>query len=233
MNYLALGQRLALECGVSGTLTTMAGQVGSLGRLVNWVNSAWEDVQTAHDDWFWMRSSALLSGGASVAPAAGIANVSLGAAGMPTLTTLGKWLPDTFRNYATTVGKTGEIFMQEISYDAWRDGYMYGAQAGVKTRPIAIAIGPDKSLCFGPPSDGTYTMYGDYYQASTYMALDTDVPFGLPPFYHVIIVAKAMTMYGEYESAQEVLDRGTKWYNSLLARLELTNTPGVDFAGSL
>ena len=34
-----------------------------LQRIINWVGDAWNEIQTAHDDWDWMRSSVLLGGG--------------------------------------------------------------------------------------------------------------------------------------------------------------------------
>lgn len=223
MNFLALCQRTATECGVSGTLSTTVSQIGSLGRIVNWVSTAWSELQTKHDDWHFMRSSALLGGGVSFVPVAGIPVIPLGT-GAGTVGVIadnfGKWDIRSFRNYTTAAGIANEMFMDDIFYDTWRDSYMLGAMRTVQTRPVVIAAAPNQALCIGPPSNGQYTVYGDYFVAPTVMALDTDVPTNLPVPFHMAIVYDAMRSYAGYEAAPEVLDRGEIGYARLMARLE-------------
>lgn len=234
MNQLQLVQRLASECGISGTLLTVVGQVGSLLRCVNWISTSWEEIQTKRDDWDWMKSSILLGAGASFPTVAGVAVYPLGiGAGKTGVTALGRWDTDSFRNYLTATGFVGEIFMDPISYGQWRDSYMYGSQRSVQTRPVAVAIAPDKSVCLGPPSDGTYTINADYWTAPTVMTLDADVPTNLPLQYHMVIVYNAMMMYGAYESAAEVFQRGEMQYKKLMAELMANYTPRVDTAPAL
>ncbi len=236
MNYLQLSQRLAQEAGVSGTLTTTFGQVGSLLRIVTWINQAWYELQTKHDDWTWMKSSYLIGGGVSFATVSGQssypAGTGAGTVGV-TMANLGKWDVNSFRNYSTASGYTNEIFMDPITYESWRNSYMYGAMRNVKTRPVAVAIGPDKSLCVGPPSDGSYTITGDYYVAPTQFSSDTDLPTGLPAHFHMAIVYLAMQMYAGYESASEVFQRGQAGYDKLMAELEVNYSPTIGFAGAL
>ena len=236
MNFLQLGQRLALEAGVSGTLSTMQNQTGSLGRLVTWINGAWQELQTEHDDWDWMRSSNLLGGGVSFATVAAQAAYPLGSAagttGVP-VANFGKWIRDSFRNYTTSVGVSNEMFMDWVPYDTWRDAYMLGAMRLVQTRPVAFAIGPDKSICLGPPPNALYTVTGDYYVAPTSMVQDTDVPALPDAHFHMAIVYKAMMMYAGYESASEVYQRGDKGYKELLMELEAKRSPEMSFGGTL
>lgn len=236
MDFLQLCQRAVLECGVSGSLTTTVGQVGSLGRIVNWINAAWEELQTEHDDWEWMRSSNLLGAGVSFATVAGQASYPLGTgAGTVgvTFANFGKWDRYAFRNYTTSVGFSNEMFLDFIDYDVWRNGYMLGAMREVQTRPVAVAIGPDKSVCLGPPPNALYTVTGDYFVAPTQMAQDTDVPTGLPNQFHVAIVYGAMRMYAAYESAPEVYNRGEKGYGDLLRELEARQLPEIEFGTAL
>lgn len=234
MQYLALGQRLVTECGVSGTLSTMANQTGEMLRIVNWINAAWNELQTEHDDWGFMRSSNLLGAGASFTTTSGLAYYSLGTgAGTVGVTAanFGKWDRDTFRVYTTSVGTTNETHLDTIPFDAWRDAYMFGAMRGVTTRPVAIAVGPDNSLCLGPPPTASYTVTGDYFIAPTAMSNDTDTPTGLPAQFHLLIVYKAMQYYGAYEAAPEVFNRGDTGYKMLLAQLEALRLP-IMSAGS-
>ncbi len=237
MNYLAIVNRGITECGVSGgPIATTAGQVGSIQRVINWIGDAWTEIQTEHDDWIWMRSSNILGAGASFVPLAGIPSCPLGT-GPGTVgiavDSFGKWDRETFRCYTTTVGFINEIFLDEIPYDVWRDAYMLGAMRTVQTRPVAIAVGPDQSLNVGPPSNGLYTVTGDYFVAPSVMSLDTDVPIGLPLRFHMLIVYKAMMKYAGYESAQEVYARGSMEYNLMFAQLEAVRMPMISFAGAL
>lgn len=237
MNFLQLCQRGILECGVAGALSSAAiSATGSQGRIVTWINQAWNEIQTRQDEWEWMRSSNLLGLGASFTTVAGQASYPLGTgAGTSGVlsTNFGKWDRYSFRNYTTTVGVSNEMIMDWIPYDTWRDSYMLGAMRTVQTRPVAIAIGPDKSLCLGPPPNALYTITGDYWVAPTLMSADVDVPTGLPAQFHMAIVYRAMEMYGGYESAPEVLQRGSKGFADLIRQLEAIYGPGIALAGAL
>lgn len=233
MNLLTLSQELVVECGVSGTLTTVAGQSGEMARTIAWIGKAWEEVQLAHDDWFFMRSSNILNPGTTgmqFASVAGQASYPLGT-GAGTCGVLaanfGKWARGSFRNYVTATGVSGEIEMGDISFDAWRDSYMLGAMRSVQTRPVAIALGPDSSICLGPPPVVGYTFTGDYFTAPTVMVADADTPTGLPVQFHRLILYKAMILYAGYESAPEVFQKAEPLYESMMARLERLKLPRV------
>lgn len=263
MNRLQLCQRLMLECGISGTLASTINQTGEFNRVVTWIDQAWNDVQTQHDDWDWMRSSNVLGAGASFPTVAGQASYQLGTGtgkvGIET-DNFGKWDLGTFRVYttsltqyldtetgliitaedgspiATFISDTGfldETFLDSIAYDAWRDAYMFGAQRQVQTRPVAAAVGPNKSVCLGPPPNGNYTVTADYFVAPSAMATDTDLPAGLPKQFHMLIVYGAMKMYGRYEAAPEVKAGGDEGWTKMLAQLENTNMPRMEFTGAL
>lgn len=236
MNYLQLCQQVMLECGVSGTMTTTVGQAGSLGRVVSWVAAAWNELQCDHDDWDWMRSSNILGGGVSFIPAAAQFTTPLGTG--PTqvgvaVDSFGKWDIETFRTFATASGTSNETFLDWVPYDSWRDSYFLGAMRAVQTRPVAFAIGPDQSVNLGPPPNGQYTVTADYFTAPTVMALDTDLPTGLPTRFHMLIVYKAMMKYAGYEAAAEVLQRAAMEWSRMYPQLEALRLPMVMFSGAL
>jgi hypothetical protein len=236
MNFLALCQRAVTECATSGTLTTTVGQVGSLARIVNWVGDAWNDIQTASDEWDWMRASSILGSGVSFAPAAGQFTTPLGiGAGQVGIAvdSFGKWDADTFRCFTTAAGSIDETFLDCVPFDAWRDSYMLGAMRNVQTRPVAIAIGPDQSLNLGPPPNGLYTVTGDYWMAPSVMAEDTDVPVGLPTRWHMLIVYAAMRKYGYYEAASDLLQRAQSEWDRMYRQLEAGRLPAMGFGGAL
>lgn len=237
MNFLQTVNRAITECGVSGgPISTTAGQTGSIQRVINWVGDSWNEIQTEHDDWDWMRSSNILGAGASFVPSAGQFTVALGTSpgqvGIA-VDSFGKWDRDTFRCYVTTVGTSSELFLDEIPFDVWRDAYMFGAMRQVQTRPVAVAVGPDQSVNLGPPSNGLYTVTADYWVPPSVMANDGDTPTGLPLRFHMLIVYKAMMKYAGYESAVEVYQRGSAEYNLMFAQLEAVRLPRISFAGAL
>lgn len=235
MTRLELVERLAQECGAEAPTTTI-GQTGEDLRFVNWIDQAWSEIQSKRQDWRWMRSSNILGQGVSFTTVAGQTvyelGVGAGDVGVAADNFTG-WVKHSFRNYTTSVGTTNEIFMDNIQFDAWRDGYMYGAMRDVRTRPVAIAIGPNNELCLGPPPTAGYTITGDYFMAPSAMAADDDTPTGLPQQFHMAIVYLAMTYYAGYESAPEVLDRGQGGYATLIRRLQAIQGQTIHGGGAL
>jgi hypothetical protein len=227
MNLLQLCNRLILEAGMStGTsvLTTTANQTGELARVVNWVQAAWMDIQAMHQDWQWMRKSTsfvTVSGQALYEPVADIG-----------ITDLGQWTLDTARNYPTTVGNAGEIFMSYIDYEMYRDSYLYGALRYATSRPTVFTITPDKSIGLGiiPTSDYTVTL--DYFSRPTEMADDTAEP-ELPDQFHLAIVWRALMFYGSFEAATESFQRGRNEFTVMIDRLEIDRLPKIQMGGPL
>lgn len=232
----------AVQCGVASgsaiqsALPTVVGATGSLGRIVDWVNDAWTSIQQDHSDWDWMRSSSLLGQGMSFQTVAGQASYPLGLgpgtcgvdAGSIT-----KWDRATFRNYTTSFGFRNEMFMEDIPYDTWRDGYMLGAMRTVQTRPFLVAIGPDQSICLGPPPNDQYTITADYFTAPSSLVADTDVPIGLPEQFHMLIVYQVMIKCGGYESASELYQRGTEEAADMYEQIRALRAPVIGFGGAL
>ena len=236
MNYLELVQRLSLECGASGTITTLVDAAGQTLRLKTWIDQAWSEIQTKHDDWTWMRSSRLLSAGVSFTTVAADYDYPLGTGSGTvgvTAANFGKWDPYSFRLYTTSVGINDEVPLELITYDQWRNGYMMGAQRSVTTRPTLVAIGPDETVVVAPPPTVGYTITADYYVAPTSMSANDDTPDGLPVPFHMLIVYLAMTYYASYEAAPEVLDRGQAGYAPLMRRLERLRAQPVLMGGAL
>lgn len=226
MDYLALCLRTAQECGVpNSTLTTVSGQTGQLKRVVDWVNTAWNDIQTAHQDWGWMRTStSWVTVDAQYQYTTAQCGITAG--------TFGMWDRITFRNYVTASGNQSEIVMGYIDYDAWRDNYLISGTRAVRTRPMDFAIGPDKSIFLGPVPSAGYTMTADYFTAPLDMTADADTP-ALPTQFQMAIVYKAMMHYGAYYAASEVYQRGELEFTKLMRRMDADRLPEIGFAGAL
>lgn len=225
--FLALTQRLQLEAAVSGTISTLAGVTGEALRLKTWIQQGYQDFQNERFNWEYLRSSQLLGSGVSFATVSGQAQYQLGT-GAGTVGVLAadfaSWVPRSFRDQTTTSGVQDQIPLAWISYDAWRDGYSMGAQQTVTTRPVAIAVGPNNSICVGPWPTATYTLTGDYYLSPRTLTVDADEPTVIPVQFQIGIVWRALWYYGTYEAAPEVVARADIRYRQT-CRL-LTNLRG-------
>jgi len=222
MTLLQLCNRLIAEAGISAQpMTTTVNQTGELGRVVNWIQQAWLDIQSAHTTWRWMRKTATIT---TVAGQAGgydatDADVSV-------------WTLDTARNYVTAQGDITEVFMSFVEYDDFRNSYLYGALRYAQSRPMVFTIAPDNTLSFGPVPNGDHTVTSDYYKKPIEMDGDTDEP-DMPATYHIGIVWRALMFYGGFEAAGEAYSRGQNEYTVILDKLEATQLPMLQMGGPL
>ena len=223
MNYLQLAQRLAVECGVTGTISTVVGQTGMYAKLINWVNDAWLEIQGMHDNWNWMREPFAFNTVASTGnydP-----NSTTNTVTSQLMTDLRYWWPDTFRCQKVSIGVQDEQWLVEWEYQVFRNTYRFNVQ--VNGRPVVFAIMPnDKKVMLGQIPDDVYQISGEYQVLPTSLAADTDVP-AIPTHLHLAIVYKAMQFYGLYEAAPEVLSKGTTEFSRLMNQLEREQLPGL------
>lgn len=222
MNLLMLCNRLIAEAGISAQpMTTAANQSGELGRVVNWIQSAWVSIQSAHTTWRWMRKQAVIPTVAA----------QMGGYDAPD-EDVGLWTLKTCRNYVTALGDTTEVFMNFVEWDGFRDGYMYGALRYVQSRPLVFSIAPDNTLSFWPAPNGDHTVTLDYYRKPTELANDTAEP-DMPAAYHMAIVWRALMFYGSFEAASESYNRGLNEYSILFDQLETNQLPMLQMGGPL
>lgn len=228
-NFLELVQRVSIEVGIAGDLpTTLAGAEGEILALSTWVNQVWMDLQQKYPDWGFM----VQSPGFSFTTIASQTKYTATGMGI-SLGDVSSWARETFRVYTTATGTASEVFMTYVSYKAWRDSYNLGSLRTTEQIPIVFSIHPDNGIVLSNPAAG-YTVTGDYYRLPTAMAVDADVPTGLPTQYYPIIVAGAMEKYALFESAPEVKAAAHVLGGPLMSRLENTRlievTPGAALA---
>ncbi|MBV8049120.1 MAG: hypothetical protein JO171_18375 [Paludibacterium sp.] len=226
--FLQLVQSLRREAGVSGAdPITCQGQTGEMLRLVNWINSAWMDIQRIHTDWQWMRQK--FSFQTNIVTNQQIYNAATDCG----IVNFGDWKKDSLRIYTTSIGFSNEMILPFAPYDEFRNLYMYGSNRTNYMRPSMYSIDPQKNLVLGGPPDLVgYTINGEFYQVATPLIADSDVPL-LDVQYHDMIVWKALMKYGEYEAAEEALARGKSEYKTLLAGLQANRLRQITFGESL
>lgn len=229
MNFLEICQRVRSKSGITGVTaspTTVLAQVGELGRVVNWVNEAWQEIQNDQNTWLWMRESFSFNTIASQqAYPPTTAPVSL--------TDFLDWHTDTLRCYLTATGVSDEQYMIEWSYAQFRDFYMFGSQATQTARPTLFAVRPkDKALLLGYTPDAVYTVRGEYQKKATLLAADADEP-GLPSQYHMLLVHGALMKYAAYENAPEVMTMASRDYYNMMMKLCQDQLPTLQFGQPL
>lgn len=220
MNFLQLAQRLRQEAGASGVgPTAVTGQTGESQRFVDWINTAWLEIQGLHDVWGFMREPFQFS----IAQAQDDANPVTDAG----LTDFRYWHRDTLRTWRTALGISDEQWMVEWEYQTFRNTYRFNQNRTLQGRPLVFAVEPNsKSLMFGPLPDTAYTVVGEYQRVPRPFVNETDEP-NLQPHQHLIIVYKALEYYGLFESAGEVIQRAQRQYAALLSQLEREQLPVI------
>lgn len=212
MNFLQLAQRTCNECGDIPTsqLTTVLNQTGELARVVNWVNAAWIDIQSMRGDWPWLRKS--------ITPFATVNAQATYTAADAGVTDLNEWVRDSFRVYPTASGLAGEMQLDYMDYNDWRDYYQLGSMRTSLGMPQRVTVTPGNSLGFGSVPTGDYSIVGDYYSQPVGMVSDADVP-GIPSQFHLAIVHRARMFFGVFTPAPEHYDGGKREFDLIMARL--------------
>lgn len=227
-NFLEIVQRTAIEVGIAGDpVSTIIGAEGEVRALTTWVNQAWMDLQMKYPNWGFM----LQSPGFSFPTIASQTKYTAANMGI-TLGDVSSWDRETFRVYTTATGAVSEVYMTYVSYKEWRDSYNIGALRTTERQPTVFSIHPDNGIVLVCPASG-YTVTGDYYRIPTGMAVDADIPYGLPTQYYPIIVAGAMEKYAMFESSPEVRGAAQILGSPLLSRLENTRLTEVTAGGAL
>lgn len=232
MTFLQLCQLAREKCefGSAATPTTVVGQTGRLGQLVNWVNEAWVYIQLYRPDWHWLQYDFTFQtiAGQSLYPM----GTGAGQAGVLKLH-LGHWLPDTGRIYLTATGRSDESFIPYIKFPDFRDTYDFGSTASLQQRPVVWSDDErTQGILLGPIPDAVYTFKGRYYHAPIEMTADGDEP-EMPAMFHRLIVYKVMMLYGAADGAPEVYAEGKMQFEKMMANLETHQTQSLSLGDPL
>lgn len=227
--FLELCQRTATECGVSLTgPSAVAGQTGRLGQIVKWVQTAWTDIQTKHNDWKFM------VGNFTVNTIEGDGQYAFGdctdTATSAAIAAFRDWRRNTLKIYLTSAGSGTETSLRFIDYDDWYRRYNTGNQSN--SYPGEFTVDNARNLQLAPKPNGIYTVSGEYQKAATDLTADSDMP-SLPAEYTMAIVYRAMMKYGRYNGASEVYTDGENNYLRLLREMTRTQRPAIMVGGPL
>ena len=215
MTFLELVKRLRQEAGIAGSgPSSVTNQTGELKRLVDWVVSAWTDIQISKTNWLGMRGSfqftTTVGQRAYTRAQAGISD------------RFSHWLLD-YTSLALSP-PNDEVLLEPLSYDEFRRIYMVGPQP--QSRPVAVTSSPDLSLMLGYAPNDAYTVRGEYHKQPQTLSLDGDVP-EMPTQFHEAILYGALKKYARYMAAGEIYEDAQVNYRRIMDQLEAHQLPMV------
>lgn len=204
MTYLELCQRVISEAPVSGRITTVTQQTGQLEQVVNWVNTAYTDVQTYSNRWAFLRNELVFN------TVPGVNNYTRDSIGIPTVR---DWVDRKFR---CRMGLSDT----QMSYYTWDEFYTNLATGANRTVAgdiaTVITVKPDQSLVVWPTPTSTPTqIVGEYFRQPYQLVNDTDTPIFLPE-YHMIIVWKAVSYFAAQNAAGDIYNHADNEYRRIL-----------------
>jgi hypothetical protein len=223
MTFLEICQRLRSEAGIAGTgPNTTANQIGELGRIVNWVQDAYVDIQEKHDQWGFLRQDFTLplTIGVAFYPATSIPGLSI-------------WLKsnpyDSLRCYLATTDD--EQWLTYRSYEEFRGLRLRGANRSVSGRPQDFTISPNNDLMVWPIPDQAYSIDGEYVKSASKFTIDSDVPVFAD--FHMVIVWSALMKYASYAAEPSLYAQAQKEYGRLINKLELKYLPTISLGEAM
>lgn len=203
MNLLGLVQKTWLESGSGGTKpATVVGLSGEKERLLEWVWSADLFIQSLHLDWgfLWVQSEITTMVGQSV------------------------YVPP----FALSIPEYDTFFLEKAPLEVVDHvDVRHEPRYTEPGRPYRVIIQPNGTFFLEAQPDAIYTIPYSYYRLPLAMDIENDEAQSIiPASYREAIVGKALMLYGEYERADEIFQKGQVMMGNWVAACEATQLPG-------
>jgi len=229
--FLQLCQQTCRWCGITGNSTTQiptttVSQTGELGRIVEYVDEAWLQMQVGTEYRLNRRKFTLTTADSDDKYAYSDAiDVDTGLA----ITRFKDWhlrdrqIPP--RIHTQSVGVADQTPLTFATWEEWEYLYKTGSIQSQTSRPHHIAVDPQDNIRLGLTPDGVYVVSGEYNRSAQVLTQesspDAAVP-DLPADFQNLIVYEAMLMYADYETAPDVEKRAER------GKLPLMNALGIN-----
>lgn len=202
MTFLELCQAVRAEAGIQGSgPSTVVGQTGMYGRIVDWVGEAYAEILKMHPwSFLWTRVTPELTSAQAA---------YTGADFDPAITDLGRIYSGSMKDLTTT--NTPKIY--------FRDWSILDAQAAASGPPRYFTRRPDDAIIFYPTPDAVYEVQFDYLKDGHTLVDNTDTPLIPDATLHKIIVYKALDYYGMYDENQTASLHGGRQFNMMLGQM--------------
>lgn len=236
MNRLTLTQRLREEAIGPSSLAlpvTTINQTGQLKELVNYIDSAWREIQNQHADWRWKRRECTYTTGVNVNTIAPTAFTDVIATTV--IANFSSWVVDwkAWSCYTVSGGQGNEAFLQPIfDYGDWRWLYDRGNNATMQSRPIHFSVAPNDYFKIGPRTLEAMVLRGWYQESAIDLALDADIP-SMPVQYHEAIMWRALMMWATSNAASEKYASASENFTIIMNKLDNNQLPAIRIRGPL
>lgn len=208
LNFLQLVQRAYRESGVAGSTgpASVLSQTGRNNDFVNWVLTAYEEIQNLRDSWnfLWRQGTFdLTAGNPDYTPSTDFA-ITGG---------VSAWVRDGAYVYLASQGVTSRTFLSYLEWPQFRTLPLQAAG-----RPVYFTEKPDGTVSYYPDPDVAYKAVHEYWLVPQTLAADADVPI-LPPRFHMAIVWKSVMLYAEFNKDWSLLDAAETKYDAIMDRV--------------
>jgi hypothetical protein len=224
MNKLQLCQRLRQEARIAGTgPTSVLAQTGEYKKIVDWIDSAYEDIQNLHTGWKFLQypfSFTVTIGKRDYTPTEAL------------LTQLQTWKYHAYGDIRCYLIASDEQRLEFVPWDDFRGTYLIGASRTATGRPGFFSVEPDNTINFDVLPDAAYTIVGEYFKKPQTMDADTSEPLFRSNF-HMAIVWRALMFYGADYAAEEKYTHGYNEYRKVIKKLEQDQLNRLVWGGPL
>ena len=217
MNFLQLAQKVYIQGGISGQITSTQNQTGEALRIVNFVQDAYREILNSDQFTFGFIRKEVHK---QLVPGQGIyTKADLG------VSDLGQWDTTSMR-VSINEDRTDETFIIGQRWPAFRDYWRFSTRRYTTSRPLNCAVNQDTNLEIGPVPDAAYWLTFQYIDVPGDLLADADIPV-IPDRWQMAIVWRALRHYGMFESAPEVVMRADAAYNEIVLRMTLDQSPQI------
>ena len=217
MDFLTLCQKVYLQGGISGQITSTQNQTGEALRIVNFVQDSYREILNSDQFTFGFIRKEVHK---QLVPGQG----TYTKAGLD-VSDLGQWDTTSMR-VSINEDRTDETFIIGQRWPAFRDYWRFSTRRYTTSRPLNCAINQDTNLEIGPVPDAAYWLTFQYIDVPSDLQADSDIPV-IPDRWQMAIVWRALRHYGMFESAPEVVMRADAAYNEIMLRMTLDQSPQI------
>lgn len=215
MNFLQIAQRVRQECGISGTgPAAVTNQTGELKKVVDWSNTAWQDIQNAHYDWNFMWSNVTFN----ITTEEYLLSELTDTITSTTLDTIvDHFDKKSFRMYKSSTGVSDQGSLKYENWPTFRRLYRTGTIG--TDAPEAFSLSPSGSILFSSTPDATYVVDADVYKLPSTLSANTDTPT-MPSRYHMAIVWRAVMYFAGHDESATLYQDAYNKFMSFMGPLE-------------
>jgi hypothetical protein len=202
MTFLEILQRVKLESGTEGAITSVNGLSGINAKLKQWTVDAWNGIQV-EAPWGFMRERAAF-------------NTVIGQQTYTSAQMNAPLFREADREFALITLPTGNQPLGFLPYTDFRAEYDYNTPLNVA--PTYYTVTGTRSVKFNNIPDAIYPVYIDYFKKSTPLVNDLDAPI-LDDVDCLAIVYRAVMSYAMNDGATELYQSAQSMHAKSIAEI--------------